>query len=97
MIVLIRLIAAVTIHVYILQNVFTVRKSLKIHVITILSATLAAAPEILVLTSSTAMKHAPLIQIVRRVVVAPRGTARTTSSALATKSSVIAVIKIRSA
>ena len=65
--------------------------------ITILSATHAAAPEIPVLTFSTVTKHASLIQTVRRVDVALRGTAHTTSSAPATKSSVIAVIKIQSA
>ena len=97
MIVLIRLIAAVTIHVYTHQNVYMDRKSSKIHVITILSATLAAAPEILALTSSTVMKHAPLIQTVKRVDVAVKDTAHTMSSALVTKSSAIAVIKIQSA
>ena len=65
--------------------------------ITILSATLAAALEIPVLTFSTVMKHAPLIQTVKKVDVALRDTAHTTSSAPATKSSVIAVIKILSA
>ena len=65
--------------------------------ITILSATHAAAPEIPVPTFSIATKHVPLTQTARRVDVALRGTAHTMSSAPATKSSVIAVIKIRSA
>ena len=65
--------------------------------ITILSATHAAALEILVPTFSTVIKHAFLIQTVKKVDVAQRGTAHTTSSAPATKSSVIAVIKIQSA
>ena len=54
--------------------------------ITILSATLAAALEIPVLTFSTVMKHAPLIQTVKKVDVALRVTAHTMSSAPATKS-----------
>ena len=53
--------------------------------ITISSATLAAVLEILVPIFSTAMKHAPLTQIVKRVVVVQRGTAHTMSSAPATK------------
>ena len=97
MIVLRRLIAAVTIHVYILQNVSTVRKSLKIHVITILSAILAAVRIINAPTSSTVIRHAQKIQIVRRVDVARKATAPMMSSVLAIKSSAIAAIKIQSA
>ena len=89
--------AALTTRVSILPSACTAKKLLVILAIITSSATRAAATRMNAPTFSSVTRRALATQTAKRQVAALRGTARTTSSAPATKSEVTTVITMRSA